>query len=718
MKNALKIFNRDIKKIFTNWVAIVILCGLIILPSLYAWFNIKSSWDPYGSTVGIKIAVVNEDKGTSIEGKNINIGDELVDELSKNHDIGWTFVGKEKADKGVRMGQYFASIVIPENFSKDLVSPTSNEIVKPKLIYTVNETSNAIAPKITESGVKTLKQNVDQTVTKTVNGAIFKILNEIGVKYTASREQVREVVDVIYKINDKLPEIEKVINEAYNGTITIDTMINKINKIVPNLETTLVDINSALDKGKIFIDKSKESLNSLAPIIKEDIIFSRDLLGGASEILGNVSEKYDKEALLKVLNSIKDKVTVVDNTLKSVTDLLESINKGINNDKLNNLIGKLKNIDGRINTLINDINKDIDLVNNNVVLQPETINKLNEKLISIQSSLNDILGSYDSIIVPAINESLEKLNKIATESMGLIKSTQDVMPNVKDTLALLSKGTKLTNEELVKVKKNFPQFKETFNKMTEDIRKLDKTEDIDKILDVITGDWKAKANFLASPVQIETNRLFPMPNYGSAMSPFYTTLALWVGGLILVSILTVSAKPFEDGTVPKPMEVYFGKFLLFAIIAVLQGAVVTLGDIFILKTYVIHPVLFVLFGMFASLIFITIIYSTVSVFGNIGKAICIVFLVLQVAAGGGTFPVEVMSGFFQGINPYLPFKYAIEGMRCLAGGIVPELMRRDLIILVLVAVLFIIMAIVLKKPINKRSEKFVQKLKESEIVEH
>ena len=718
MRNILKIFKRDIKKVVTNWVSIVVLLGLIILPSLYAWFNIKSSWDPYGSTKGIKIAVVNEDKGADFGGKDLNVGNKVTEELSKNDKIGWQFVNKEKADNGIRMGEYFASIIIPEDFSKDLISPASNKIVKPKLIYTVNESSNAIAPKITDKGVNTLKENVDNTVSETVNGIIFKVLNNVGIEYKSSRDKIREVVDLIYKVNDNMPEIEKLINKAYDGTITIDQMLTKIDKIIPNLESTLKDANVALNKGKTFLDKSKESFNSLSPIIKEDLIFGRDLLNGSSEILGNVSEKYDKETLLKVLNNANNKLTTVNKTLSSVIDILESINKISNKDLIGNTLTRLKAIESKISSVIEEINKDISLVNNNKVLQPESIVKLKNKVDSISSNLGQIISKYDSNIVPAINGSLTKLDDMSKNAISLIDSTQNVMPDVKNVVSLLSKGTKLTNEQLIKVKKDFPEFKKSFNKMANQIKKIDNKSGIDEILKIITGDWKKQTDFLVSPVQIETNRLFPVPNYGSAMSPFYTTLALWVGGLILVSILTVKVKPFEDGEVPKPIEVFFGKYLTFVTIGILQGAVVTLGDIFILKTYVIHPVLFVLFGMFASLIFITIIYSTVSVFGNVGKAICIIFLVLQVAASGGTFPVEVMSNFFKEINPVLPFKYAIQGMRGLVGGVVPELMQRDIIILIIVALIFMIIGIFLKKPINKTSEKFVNKLKESDIVEH
>lgn len=718
MKNVFKIYKRDIKKIVTNWVALVVVIGLIILPSLYAWFNIKSSWDPYGNTKGIKVAVVNEDKGASYNGKDINIGDSLVTELKKNDQIGWNFVDKEKADNGVKMGDYFASIVIPDNFSTDLISITSKEIKKTKLIYTVNESTNAIAPKITDKGVQSLKQQIDDTVSDTVNSTVLKVLNEVGLEYIGSRDKVRKVVDLIYKINDNMPEINKLVNKAYDGTITIDEMLNKMNNILPKVDDALNKTNTALDKSKDFIGKSKEGFNKVAPIVKDDLIFSRDLLNGSTELLNNVTEKYDKEALLKALQSVNNKLIAADNSLKSTINVLESINKISNKEKLTEIINRLKKIENKIADLISNINKDIDLVNNNVVLQPDTIQKIINKINDISSNIGGIIGDYDSKIVPAINSALDKLDGFSSDINSIIKDAQGVMPNVKDVLSLLSKGTKLTNEELIKVKKNMPEIEKAFSKMTKELKKLDNKNNIDEVLKIITGNWKEQSSFLTSPVDVQTNKLFPVPNYGSAMSPFYTVLSLWVGGLILVSLLTVNAKNFEGEEELTSREIFFGKYLLFITIGVLQGAVVTLGDIFILKTYVLHPVLFVLFGMFTSLIFITIIYSTVSVFGNIGKAICIVFLVLQVAASGGTFPVEVMSNFFRGINPALPFKYAIDAMRGFVGGIVPELISRDIKILIVAAIIFLLIGIFFKKIINKSSEKFIKKLRSSDIVEH
>ncbi len=713
MKNILRVFTRDLKKIFTNWVAIIILCGLIILPATYAWFNIKASWDPYGSTNGIKIAVVNNDNGTEFKNTTINIGDKLVKELSTNKQIGWIFTDEKKAERGVKRGTYFASIVIPESFSNNLVSPLNKTIAKPELVYTVNESANAIAPKITDKGVASIKEKVDKTVTETVNGAIFKVMNELGIQYVSNQDKVRTLIDAVYTLNDNLPQIEELISQAYSGAISLDLFNKKINAIIPNFETTLNDINDTLNSGKNVVNKTKDNINTIAPLIKEDLIIANNILERAISLLENIS----KEDALNILQTVNTKIQAVEKTVDANIKLLESINKILHNDQLVIKIEKLKQAQSILQEIETEINKAIEDINNGGVLD-SAIQSIKTKIENLNSLLSSIIANYDTTIMPAINASLDKLDKIASESSTLIQDTQNVLPDVKIILGKLSKGTQITQNELGIVKEKFPAFKQSFGDLTQKIRKLDNEDDINKIIDLIVGDWKERASFIANPIEVQTNKLFSVPNYGSAMSPFYTTLALWVGCLILISILTLNPKPLEEGVPLKPLEKYFGKYLLFAFIAILQGATVTLGDIFILKTYVLNPTYFVLFGMLTSFIFVTIVYSTVSVFGNVGKAICIIFLVLQVAASGGTFPVEVMSGFFQAINPYLPFKYAIEAMRGLVGGIVPELIQRDIAVLLLFAVGFMVFALLTKGKINILADKFHKKASESGILEH
>lgn len=219
MKNIFRIYKRDINKIRTNWVARLMIMVMIIIPSMYSLINIKASWDPYSNTAGIKIAIINEDKGTVFKDKNINLGEDLVDKLKENDKLGWVFTDKENGEQGLLLEKYYATIEIPENFSEDITTLLEKNINKPKLIYTVNEKKNAIAPKMTDSGIKTVKNELDENVIKTVSGILFRICNERGVDIQDNRPKLRKIVDNIYELDDNVSEIETLLDDANNGTV-------------------------------------------------------------------------------------------------------------------------------------------------------------------------------------------------------------------------------------------------------------------------------------------------------------------------------------------------------------------------------------------------------------------------------------------------------------------------------------------------------------------
>ena len=263
------------------------------------------------------------------------------------------------------------------------------------------------------------------------------------------------------------------------------------------------------------------------------------------------------------------------------------------------------------------------------------------------------------------------------------------------------------------VKEKLPKVEEMINEITEKIGKINNNESLQEVVDLLKADVAKRSDFLANPVEITENKLFPMQNYGTAMTPFYTVLSLWVGILLLVSILSVHA----DGEY-KPVEVYFGKLLLFLSIACIQGLIVALGDLYILKIYCVNPGMFVLGSIFTSMVFTFIVYSLVSVFGNVGKVIGIILLVLQVAGSGGTFPIQLTPQFFQIINPFLPFTYANSFAREAIGGVVTNVLINDIIVLSSYVILSMLIAIVLKKPINKLLSGFVENFHKSKIGEH
>ena len=229
MKNIIKIFKRDIKNIFTNWAAAIVVIALMIIPSLYSLINIEASWNPYSNTGGIKVAVINDDKGTVFNEKDINLGNELVDKLDDNDKLGWIFVDKETAKEGLLLEKYYATIEIPEDFSENVATIAKKDIVKPKLIYTVNEKINAIAPKMTDAGVKTVKSQLDDNIVKTISGILLRTCDEMGVDIEENRPQLRNILDSVYKLDENMPELEALLDEAIDGTINISELLEKGN---------------------------------------------------------------------------------------------------------------------------------------------------------------------------------------------------------------------------------------------------------------------------------------------------------------------------------------------------------------------------------------------------------------------------------------------------------------------------------------------------------
>ncbi|MBE6049989.1 MAG: YhgE/Pip domain-containing protein [Clostridium sp.] len=737
MKNIFRIYKRDLRSIATNWVAMVIILALIILPSLYAWFNIKASWDPYGNTDGIKVAIASEDVGTTFRDKEYNVGEQIIDKLRDNTAIGWQFVTKEVAEKGVLEGDYYASIVIPKDFSEDVLSLTTDNVINPKLEYKVNEKSNAIAPKITSSGVKSIKNEVSSNVVKTVNGVIFNIADELGINIRDSKGNIRKLINLLYELNDKMPEIENGINTADDGINTLEDVLGEVNDKMPTLSETLTSSINIINRGKGLLETTKGSLEKSSQDIKNKLIEAQKAIDSANKTL----EKVDFSKPIKdIINGDKvnvDKSEVLD---KSVNDILNDVKKAVE-DSSKKIDDAIENLDkicdalderGIDSTAVREKISELKKARENNSKVKEAINgvlaaveekqdkvkKIKELLPTVSSEVQKVNDSYDNIIVPKVKELSNQIDLISSNALIILNSAQDTLPKVNKLLGIAGEGTEVGKDTISLAKEELPTVKEKLSNLVEKIKSVDNEADIDSLLDLIINNPEVTSSFLSDPVQIEETRLFPVPNYGTGMSPFYTTLALWVGGTLLISLLTTSAHPLEEGVEITATEEYFGKGLTFLTVAVIQGLVATLGDVALLKVSVVHPVLFVFSGIFISVVFVTIVYTLVSVFGDVGKAVAIIFLVLQVAASGGTFPVEVMSSFFKMIHPLLPFKYAIGIMREFTAGIVPNLLFSNIINLSIFLIVFIIIGVTLKAFVNVHTRKLSHKLGESGIAGH
>ncbi|MVX63051.1 YhgE/Pip domain-containing protein [Clostridium chromiireducens] len=763
MKNIIKIFKRDIKNIFTNWIATVVVVALMIIPSLYSLINIKASWDPYSNTNGILVAVINEDKGTVYKEHDINLGNELVDKLKDNDKLGWVFVDKQTAQEGLIMEKYYATIEIPENFSEDVATIVKKDVVKPKLIYTVNEKKNVIASKITDAGVKTVKKQLDQNIAKTISGIMFRLFDEVGIDIDNNRSELRNIMDYVYKLDEDMPELEKVLDEAINGTISMSELINKTNELIPTVADTIDGTSDFLNNIQDYLDETQGGIRNDSPLIKEDLVNAENALDIAGVELGNIDDKIlpelQKKTLLQALDTANaTKITVDDakSKLKNIRKVIDKVNKvkipkpligtaiqgseeknkiqesidkqyktlenvqGVlkeESKRISKIIDRLDTVNENLDRLINRFNEDLDkLGNGEKLLDTQEFTDTRKILDDAHTLVADIIDNYDSEIIPTIDKSFDSMREILDNGLNLSAQGKNILPDIQEMLDAFKNTAELSNDELNKLKDKFPDIKDNVHELAQRLKKIDNKEDIDELLDMITNDWDAQSDFLSSPVEIEDNRLFPWPNYGSTVTPFYTVLSLWIGGYLLSVLLGTESHPVEEGKELKNYEKYFGRLALFLFIGIGQAIVASLGALLILHSYAVHPVMFVFYSIFISIVFNCIIYTAVSLFGYGGIILGVVLLVIQVAGTSGNFPIEVNPIGFQELFPFLPFTYAISGVRQIMAGIIYSILLRDSGILCIFMIVSIVSGILFKETMDAKRKDIVNKLKESSIM--
>ncbi|RUT47563.1 YhgE/Pip domain-containing protein [Paenibacillus anaericanus] len=719
MNKIFSIYLQDLRGIITNWVAAVMIIGLIVLPSLYAWFNIKASWDPYGQTSGISIAVTNLDQGTTLRGKDLKIGDEIANSLKENHNIGWTFTGKDEALTGLNHGDYYAVIIIPSDFSARIATVLSTNPVKAKIEYFVNEKINAIAPKITSKGANSIIEEVNQNFIKTANGTIFQIFNKIGVELEQELPLIRKTKSIVMQIEALFPEINRAADTAIKDLQTSREVVSKVQNEIPRATDLATKGQEFAASTVQFLEHSQQVIDSSGPVAKEMIVQlqqtakavvqTADLIQSA---LNQVNQENPQENILPKMNT--QLLATAAKAADSLSEMLERLG-GLNpSGSLSKSASELAQVSSEFKQL-NKFAEEINLTLTEGKLSAgETLDKFGTLAHSLTNRLDQLTGKLDEQIIPQMKLALEQAKTAVDHTNSLLGEALSDLPKVNDVLNDASRGLSAVVKEAEIVRSDLPEAEKKISKLTDQISKLEKEGTLEDLISLLSLNYAKESEFFAEPVTLKENRLFPIPNYGSAMSPFFTTLSLWVGGLLLVSMLTVEVH--DKNAEYRSYQVYFGRFLTFATLALLQSLFVTIGDVYLLGTYAVEPIKFIVFGLLISAVFMLMIYTLVSVFGNVGKALAIVLMVLQLAGSGGTFPIQVTPPFFQAIHPFLPFTYGISLLREAVGGSVGDIVIRDICIMFIYAGLALIVGLGLKQVVNRYSAKWVRKAKSGHLI--
>ncbi|WP_339227446.1 YhgE/Pip domain-containing protein [Oceanobacillus sp. FSL K6-2867] len=741
MKNSWKIFSTDMKKTGTNWIALVIIGGLILLPSLYAWFNIKASWDPYGQLDRMPIGIVNEDSGATIRDEAIDVGDELIETLKEDDSMDWNFTDRQTAMDRVEYGDYFAVIIIPEDFSEKLATVISDEPQKANVEYYVNEKINAISPKMTDKGASVIVENVSSQFISTVNGVIFDLFNTIGIELESDLPDMERFKNYVFEMEERLPEIHEVLTSSLKDADHATEIIHNAQDLMPYAKQITANGLQTIDDTVAFLNEAENRLNELAPEVEEKLEHAQEISANINTFLQDIqtadidfnnseqlSEQINAQTSqaieqIKAIETILQQVEAQSNAENGNEDGVENGNESENENENKNeseskpsqqeidsaleqlatLRTELEDIQDQSSDLLTFIGESSGEVN-------QILDELKERAATTNESVDAFVKEYKENIEPTVLENINNAQSTLNDARGILLEIQETIPEIENILANTDTNLAEGKELLENILGEYPYVNDKINEIADRIRQIEGETDLEEIIQLLQNDPDAEKSFFSEPIVLDANKIFPIANYGTGMTPFYTVLAIWVGGLLLISLLSTDVHNPEGFTI---REQYFGKLFTFMTIGILQTLIITSGDLLLLRVGAAHPVWLIVFGLFISIIFMVIIYTLVSVFGDVGKATVIVLLVLQIAGSGGTYPVVLLPDFFQMINPFLPFTYAIDLMREAVGGIVWSRVLRDVTALFLFGLAAFLLGVFLKQPINKQTRKLITKSRES-----
>lgn len=720
MKNSWKIFSTDMKKTGTNWIALVIIGGLVLLPSLYAWFNIIASWDPYGQLDRMPVGIVNEDQGATVHDEDILVGDELIDTLKEDDSMDWHFTDRHTAMERVEYGDYFAVIIIPEDFSEKLATVISDQPEKANVEYYVNEKINAISPKMTDKGASVIVENVSSQFISTVNGVIFDLFNTIGIELENELPDMERFKNYIFEMEERLPEIHDVLTGSLADANHATDIIHNAQELIPDAKRITENGLQTIDDTVAFLNEAENRLNELAPEIQKNLEHAQEVTANINTFIQDIhtadvdftnSEQLSEQIDVQAAEAIQQ-IESIEAILQQLEEQSspEDENNSPNQEEIDAALEQLAALKTELENIQSGSSDLLTFMDESNEEMTHLLDGLKERAATTNESVDTFVKEYKETIEPTVLESVNNAQTTLNEARGILLEIQDTIPEIENILARTNTNLGEGKELLESILSEYPYVNSKITELADRTRQIQGETDIEEIIKLLQNDPEAEKGFFSEPIVLDANKIFPIANYGTGMTPFYTVLAIWVGGLLLISLLSTEVHNPEGFTI---REQYFGKLFTFMTIGVLQTLIITSGDLLLLQVGAAHPIWLIVFGLFISLVFMVIIYTLVSVFGDIGKATVIVLLVLQIAGSGGTYPVVLLPDFFQMINPFLPFTYAIDLMREAVGGIVWSRALRDMIFLFLFGLAAFILGVFLKQPINKHTRKLIKKSRES-----
>ena len=650
--NISAVIRSDVRRLSRSVVTVICVFGLALVPCLYAWFNIMSNWSPYtsDSTKNLKIAVASSDVGTDFVGMKLNVGDIILEKLKANDQIDWQFPDSvQGVMDGLYAGDYYAGLIIPEDFSASILGFTDGEMDHPEIIYYDNQKMNAVASRVTDRAQGIIKDQINSIFVATIVDELSTFTSVFNGMGLSAEDALQSLDNQLGSIKSDLKTYAAILNSMSTVTKSAATVTGMTNDLLPDVTNMLVN------SRKTIVDIQDRLTTS-----KQDVVYAADAIRNTSEELRNTVERLD---------------SAVDG------DPAEAGGSYVDWDSLFGE-GGITEYEGEIlDDLYADVNKQLheSVIRFDDILQKTNIDK---NLIASMGTLQDSLKNLDSLLakvegdIDSQSMTLQQYTDALNSCTVSIESTEDVL------------------NYMVRMVSN----------LQSSVNELRTSESFTKLIDLLKDDVGGLVEYLSSPANLEVVRVYALENFGSGMAPFYTTLALYASALLSVSLMHTHVKRRNDIPMLNTTEAFFGRYFVFFAIGQFTALITVLGNLYYIGIQCYAPFQFWLAAAIASLVFTLLNYGMVFALGNIGEAIAIIVLVIQVAGSGGTYPLEMLPQIFRDLYKFMPFNYAMTAMRETIAGSYDHVYLKSILVLLLMAAILIPLSLVLSiafKPVLK-----------------
>ena len=692
MKTVFDIFRNDVRAIVRFIFVLVIVLALGALPSLYAWINIYANWDPYSETDHVEVALASRDTGIDLKnGVHVNSADEVIADIKDDEDIAYKPMDDpEEAIDGVKSGRFYAAIIFEDGFTYDMHH--YEEAIgdrKARITYYTNIKKNAVASKITDGVSASLLEDINEHYLKSMLNQYFEDTEEV-LDDVNSEEAVDTVIEQLEGTRDAIHDFNAAITQIMAaGGDAAASLENAQHRLDQGRSKGRADLSEAKNK----LEQARTTVRDVKKTVDSETGKLKSVIADLKDTVAQLQDPVDEETKQQLVEESMEKT-------ERVLTILQSL-RGMLPDNPATSAGRIAA--ESMDIMISDAE------------HIRTLLQTDPTLPEIQTDADTLSKLFKEDMVPGMQLMLSDIEKALKRTKPILKSAKGILDNVDPVLDSADSTVGSMETTLESVQATLTPLETKLDDIITQVKEAEDSDKAEVLADVLDHDANEYSEFFTNLVEVETYELYKPVSYGAAMTPFYSIIALWVGGVMLVTLMNCTADRRKYPHISEAQG-FFGRYLIFFLIGQIQAAVIVAGDIFLLHCSPAHPWLMWLSASITSMVFVAVIYSLTLTFGDIGRAAVVVIMIIQIAGSSGTYPIEILPDIFDKIFLFFPFPYAINAMREAICG----LYGHDYIIYLLQLMVFFVFAaalgIFVRKPFLGVKQFMYDKMHETEVM--